>query len=177
MKKLMMVSVFIFMLNIAYGQAIPVFADDEEYEGHEEENENEAFVEEGGELLGWGAVAATVAAGTLFPLRRKISFFTKTIPNGKSLFINLLRTLTKWHIPIGAAAVTLASIHGILMYMAEGELTLREYAGIAAAGLMITAAVIGMMLAKNKANSSIRFAHIGMLLMTSMLIIFHIIIS
>jgi hypothetical protein len=177
MRKVMMMIGLILMVTIVFKQ--PVFADDDEYrkyEEHELEEENEA-VEEGGEVLGWGTVAATAAAGTLFLLRRKVSFFTKIMPNGKPFFIQLLRLLTKWHISIGTIAVTLAAAHGILMYMAEGELTAHEYVGMVAVGLMTAAAVVGMVLAKNKRNSSIRATHMGLLLISGIFMVFHIVFS
>ncbi|MBY6269403.1 hypothetical protein [Parageobacillus thermoglucosidasius] len=174
------VSVLCLLVYFAIGQAENVFADDdkanfyehdEKYEKHREREEGVA--EDGGKLLGWGAVSAALPAGVLLPLRRKAKWITKTFPDAKRFFVSLLKLLTKWHMFIGAAAFALVIAHGILMYFSEGELEIREYLGIIAAAFMGIAAVFGAILAKNKANSSVRSAHVGLLFTAGIFIIFH----
>ncbi|GAJ41266.1 hypothetical protein [Saccharococcus caldoxylosilyticus] len=175
------VSVLCLLIYFAIGQTNYAFADDdkakihEHYEKHEEhEKSGEKAVKESGKLLGWGAVSIALSAGALFPLRRKTKWIIKTFPNAKQFFVSLLKLLTKWHMLIGAAAFALAAAHGIFMYFSEGKLETREYVGIIGTAFMGIAAIFGTVLSKNKASSSIRSAHIGLLFTAGVFIVFHI---
>lgn len=176
------VSILCLLVYFTIGQTNYAFADDDETEFYEQyeyekgKEESEA-AEEGGELLGWGAVAAALLAGALLPLRRQANLIIKIFPNAKTFFISLLKTLAKWHMPIGVVAFALTLAHGVLMYFSEGELEIREYAGIAATILMGIAAIFGVILAKNKANSLIRSTHIGLLFAAGAFIVFHVLSS
>jgi hypothetical protein len=175
------VSVLCLLIYFAIGQTNYAFADNGKtkihghYEKHEKQEERGGkATKEGGKLLGWGAVSVALSAGALFPLRRNAKWITKTFPNAKPFFVSLLKLLTKWHMLIGAVAVTFAAAHGVLMYVSKGELEIREYIGIIAIAFMGIAAILGTILSKNKASSSIRSAHIGLLFIAGLLIVFHI---
>jgi hypothetical protein len=175
------VSILCLLIYFAIGQANYAFAGDDKtkihghYEKHEKQEERGGkATKEGGKLLGWGAVSVALSAGALFPLRRNATFIMKTFPNAKQFFVLLLKLLTKWHMLIGAAAFTFAAAHGILMYVSKGELEIREYLGIIATAFMGIAAIFGTVLSKNKASSSIRSAHIGLLFAAGVFIVFHI---
>jgi len=174
-----------FAIMLVFGLSLaaqPSFADDdhheyrmgEHYGEHEEGGErNEAF-EEGGELLGWGSVIAIGGAAVIMPLRRNSSKLIKTFPNAKASIVSGLKLFSKSHIWIGALAVTLSAIHGVLMYLNEGEFGFREFAGTLSVGFMAIAAIFGVMLAKNKGKKQIRSIHFGLLTVAVIIAAVHI---
>lgn len=171
------VSILCLLIYFITGQTNYAFADDNETEFHEQyekDKEKTEAAEEGGKLLGLGAVAAALSAGVLLPLRRQANLIIKIFPNAKTFFISLLKTLAKWHMLIGVVAFALTLAHGVFMYFSKNELEIREYVGIAATILMGIAAIFGVILSKNKTNSLIRSIHIGLLFTAGAFIVFHV---
>ncbi len=148
---------------------------DREY-GEGDHDENEAL-KEGGELLGWGTVIAIGGAGALMPLRRSSRSLIKKFPNAKSGIVSLLKLLGKSHIWIGALAILLSSIHGVLMYLNEGEFGFREISGTISVGLMAIAAIFGVRLIKNKGNQQFRSIHFGFLIVAVIIGAVHVLIA
>lgn len=150
------------------------------YDEHDRENgegdENEAL-EEGGELLGWGTVIAIGGAGALMPLRRSSRSLINKFPSAKSGIISLLKLLGKSHIWIGALAILLSSVHGVMMYLNEGEFGFREISGTISVGLMGIAAIFGVLLFKNKGNKQFRSIHFGFLIVAVMIGAVHVLIA
>ena len=165
----------------------PSFADDDHnkyregefYNGHYDKHkhdENEAL-EEGGELLGWGTVIAIGGAGALMPLRRGSRSIIKKFPNAKSGIISALKFLGKSHIWIGALALILSSVHGVMMYFNEREFGFDEISGTISVGLMAIAAVFGVLLMKNKGSKQYRSFHFAFLIVAVIIGAVHVLIS
>lgn len=151
--------------------AQPILADDhdydvyelrEHYSGHGGHEEDEGM-EEGGELLGWGTVAAMGGAVVLLPLRRNASKLMKAFPQEKNMIKSILKFFSNTHIWIGIVALGLSGVHGTLLFLHEGEFEFDIVLGILSFSLMIIAALFGMKLAKNKSLKNIRSIHIGLL--------------
>lgn len=150
----------------------PILADDhdhdfddselsEHYGGHDEHEEEEGM-EEGGKLLGWGTIVAMGGAVVLLPLRRNASKLMKAFPNEKNVIKSILKFFSKIHIWIGIVALGLSGVHGILLFLHEGEFESDVVLGILSFSLMVIAAIFGVKLAKNKSLKNIRSIHIGL---------------
>lgn len=157
---------------------VVVHADDDEYEYEEEhEEEGSEFAEEGGGVIGWGAIVFAGAAGLLLPARRTAPKLMRKFPEQKKMMVNGLRYLGKFHIMVGLGAVAAASAHGIMMYLYEGELGTREWLGIVAVASMGIAGVVGAVLAKNKRSKAIRGLHITLLIIAAAFVAVHLLLS
>ena len=165
--------------------AQPSFADDDHHkyrtgeyynDYNDEHDENEAL-EEGGELLGWGTVIAIGGASVLMPLRRGSRSLIKKFPNAKSGIISTLRLVGKSHIWIGALAIILSIIHGVMMYINEREFGFDEISGTISVGLMAIAAVFGVLLMKNKGSKQYRSFHFAFLIVAVIIGAVHVLIS
>lgn len=144
--------------------------------GEGDDDENEAL-EEGGELLGWGTVIAIGGASVLMPLRKGSRRLIKKFPNAKSGIVSSLKLLRKSHIWIGALAILLSSVHGVMMYLNEGEFGFHEISGTISVGLMAIAAIFGVLLLKNKGNQQFRSIHFGFLIVAVMIGAVHVLIA
>ncbi|NSL50854.1 hypothetical protein [Calidifontibacillus erzurumensis] len=143
---LISITIFIGLSFIAQ----PIIADkyryDEHLTEHVYEHKKEDAIEEGGELLGWGAVIAVAGAGIILPLRRSSRSLMTKFPNTKKLLQSALKLFGKTHIFIGALAITLSVVHGLIMFVHEEEFGFREVAGTTSIGLMSIAAIFGLFL-------------------------------
>lgn len=155
------------------------YDDNGEYNGEygEGEHEKEGPYEEGGKLLGWGTVIAIGGAGVLMPLRRGSRNLIKKFPNAKDGIISALKLVSKSHVWIGVTALSLSIIHGVLMYLNEGEFGFREIAGTISVGLMAVAAIFGVLLVKNKGNQQFRSIHFGFLIVAVLIGAVHVLIA
>lgn len=180
----------LFLLVLSF-VAQPSFADDDddhdeyrsgeyydEYGEHGEGgHDDDGPLKEGGELLGWGTVIAIGGAGVLMPLRRSSRSLIKKFPNAKAGIISSLKFVGKSHIWIGALALVLSSVHGVLMYLNEGEFGFREISGTISVGLMAIAAIFGVLLMKNKGNQQFRSIHFGFLIVAVLIGAVHVLIA
>ncbi|WP_156099076.1 hypothetical protein [Anoxybacillus sp. KU2-6(11)] len=163
---------------VAYSSHIVLADDDDKTEFHEQYGEGkEEVFEEAGELLGWGSVMVASFAGILFPFRRQANHFLKMFPKSQSIVIFMLRILGKWHIRAGIIAFLLMLSHGVLMYISEEKLEIREYVGGIATMLIGMAALVGFILLKQKRNGFVRAAHISLLSIAGILTAIHIAFS
>lgn len=192
-KKIVGSIIAVLLLLVISFVAKPSFADDDDHEdyrsgefyndhydehdGEYGEREEDGPLKEGGELLGWGTVIAIGGAGALMPLRRSSRSLIKKFPNAKGRIISTLKLVGKSHIWIGAIAILLSSIHGVLMYINEGEFGFREIAGTVSVGLMAIAAVFGVLLLKNKGNNQFRSIHFGFLIVAVLIGAVHVLIA
>ncbi|OZI11047.1 hypothetical protein CEW92_13635 [Bacillaceae bacterium SAS-127] len=151
----------------------------DEYEHHDESHEDgeNEVLKEGGELIGWAGIASFGLAATLFPLRKLIKPVKKRWPDKAAHTAKAARLSGKWHMSIGVLTLLMASIHGIMMFLAERELELREYMGIGATVLMAIAAVIGYILSANKRSKGTRFTHMGVLGIAAVMTLIHLALS
>ncbi|HHW37878.1 MAG TPA: hypothetical protein GXX18_11645 [Bacillales bacterium] len=177
----------ILLLFILSFVAQPSFADDdddhhkyregESYNGHYDKHDENEVLKEGGEVLGWGTVIAIAGAGALMPLRRGSRRLIKKFPNAKSGIISALKILGKSHIWIGALAIILSTIHGIIMYINEREFEFDEISGMISVGLMAIAAIFGVLLMKNKGSKQYRSLHFGFMIVAVIIGAAHVLIS
>lgn len=145
-----------------------VYADDhgEKYEKYQEygehreggKHDDEAY-EDVGEALGWGTAIAMGAAGIIFILRRSMKTVITKFPDSKSIFISLSKFFGKNHIWIGVIALVLSIIHGVLMFLSEGELDGDGIIGLGSVIFMAIASAIGAVLVKKKKLKSLRTTH------------------
>lgn len=137
---------------------------DEKYEQYEDdknysEGEEDEGLEDIGETVGWGTVVAMGVAGLIFPLRRVMKKIITNYPVLKNSFIAISKFLGKNHVLIGIFALVLSGVHGVLMYLSEGQLESEGIIGLAAAVLMVVAGIFGAILLKNKKVKSYRLTH------------------
>jgi len=159
------------LLTLNFSTAL---ADDDHRERHEEDS----WMEEVGETLGWGSVFVASAAGMLLPARRMVKPVKEYFPAGQKSLVSVVKGLTKYHIWIGVTAVGISLIHGISMYFAEDHLDIGDWVGAGSATLMIVAGVIGGMLAVNKKSiKRWKKTHIHLLLAAGFFAIIHILAS
>ncbi len=173
MKRKLLMILFLIFLSLFSGYV--VFADDDDHDRYRE-HEEEEWTEEAGETLGWGAIAFAGGAGLLFPLRRGYPRIVKFITDKqlKKRLSMLLKWVAKWHVPAGILALMIASVHGITMFLAEGELEGEGILGLAGLILMILAGLFGAYLTRKKQARRVRNIHIGLLLSAGLLILIHI---
>lgn len=145
----------------------------------DDEFEEDEILEEVGELFGWGIVVFGVAAGLLFPLRRYSKTLLQRFPSIRDWFRKVLRNLAKLHPFIGLIALSLALVHGIIMFIDEGELGFREWIGVAAFILLAIAGVYGWNLLKKKKKNvrEQRKTHIMFIVAVIILATIHIALS
>lgn len=180
MKRVKIVFMIAFVLFFS-GNAFTVWADDnindDDHSKHGEYGEfgeeNELF-EEGGDVLGWGTIVLAGLAGVLFPLRRSGKHIRKKFPNMKNSLVKLMKFFGKWHIVFGVLALLGGATHGVLMYLDEGELGLRELLGVGGVALVSLAAVLGIFLARNKKLKTLRSAHILLISTAAILAAVHV---
>ncbi len=154
-----------FILLFASGQVYADKDDDDRYE----------VLEDVGEMIGWGIVAMGVAAGSLFPLRRYFYAIVVRMPSIRDKYRKGLRFLAKLHPLIGSISLSLSIVHGLLMYINEGELGGTEWLGIIAVVLLALASSFGIQLSKKKKNfKQVRKYHIMLLLLVAVLAGVHI---
>ncbi len=180
--KVFFISFLIFALFYGNIGLKSVSADDDEndfYEHHEEGlegNENELY-EEIGELIGWGTAASLCVAGALFPMRRLTKIIANNFKGHKKPYLFFARLLGKYHILIGITALILSIVHGIVMYLSEGELESEGIIGLGAVLFLFMASAAGLILHKNKKTKSIRATHITLIAITLFTAVFHIFVS
>ena len=153
---------------------------DEKYENHEGdqkvEGEDGAFKEIGG-VVGWGTVVAMGAAGVIFPIRKSAKWVITNYPKSKNKFIWLSKFIGKYHMLIGIIALALGIVHGVTMYISEGELEGKGILGLGAVIFMIVAGIFGAVLNKNKKVKSLRTTHTILIVFAIMIVIVHIFIA
>lgn len=173
-----------FMFVMAFHFAISgnnlAFADDEHSEKYEHNQRGEHEKEDGpykemGKTVGWGTVIAMGAAGIIFPLRKSIKAVITNFPRTKKRFISLSKFFGKYHIVFGIVALALGSIHGLIMYLSEGELEGEGLLGLGAVLLMAIAGIFGAVLFKNKKRKTFRTAHTILISIAIILGLVHII--
>ncbi|WP_338748997.1 hypothetical protein [Bacillus sp. FJAT-52991] len=149
----------------------------DEYDGESHSDEENEMMKEGGELIGWAGMAGFGLAATLFPLRKLIQPVKKRWPDKAAHTAKAARLSGKWHMWIGLLTLLVVSAHGVIMFLAERELELREYIGISAATFMAGAALIGYILAANKRSKAIRFIHMSILGIAAVMTLIHLALS
>ncbi|HHY74857.1 MAG TPA: hypothetical protein GX497_16840 [Bacillus bacterium] len=140
-------------------------------------HEKDGLLEEGGELLGWGTVIAIGGAGLIMPLRRGSRSLIKKFPNTKNTIISALKLVGKSHLWIGSLAILLGAIHGVLMYIDEGEFGFEGVTGTISVGLMAIAAIFGALLMKKRGNNQLRSIHLGFLIVAVLIGAVHVLIA
>ncbi len=173
---LLLVISFVAQPSFADGDDHHKYRTGEFYNDHYDKHDENEALEESGELLGWGTVIAIGGASVLMPLRRSSRGLIKKFPNGKGRIISTLKFLGKSHIWIGALAILLSSIHGVMMYINEREFGFDEISGTISLGLMTIAAVFGALLMKNKGSKQFRSIHLGFLLVAVIIGAAHVLI-
>ncbi|WLR52776.1 hypothetical protein LC040_07745 [Bacillus tianshenii] len=180
MKKYIAIIFICFIAGMFVFPSQLVFADDDEYEEHEyegEEEEENEVVEETGELIGWAGMVSVGGAVLFFPLKRLAPVVMNNFSNYKKQYRDFLLFFKKWHVGFGILALSLSIFHGVLMFLAEGELEFREYVGIGAVIALILSAIFGSILT-NKLNSSIvRMFHITSFVLVFLFAAIHIALS
>ncbi|MBB6445138.1 hypothetical protein [Bacillus benzoevorans] len=183
--KLLMI-VFLLLIGIGAGAKTVVFADDDDDERYEYNyqgeygkhsdgrDEEDGPYEEIGKMLGWGTAAAMGAAGVFFPIRRSMKWTIANLPSAKSFVISLTKFLGKIHVPLGIAALVISIVHGVTMFMSEGELEGEGFIGLASVIFMAIAAIFGATLMKNKKAKTVRTIHISLLGLALLIAIIHI---
>lgn len=169
---LMITFVLFFSVNV-----LCVLADDYDSEYEEYDEEENEVLEEGGEVIGWGTIALAGLAGVLFPLRRSGKQIKRNFPSMSNSFTSVMKFFGKWHITFGILALFAGVIHGVLMYISEGELGFRELLGIGSIALVTLAAILGVFLAKNKRIRVLRSIHISLVSAAGVITAIHILLS
>lgn len=150
--------------------------DDDEYKtNYENEKEgNEAF-EEIGEVTGWGSIVFAVGAGLLFPMRK---WLFKILSNtlGKVQSAKIFKFIRKIHIPIGLISIGIGAAHGVLMYISEDELEIRDWIGMGGIGFMLIAMIFGFFMMKKK-QKTVWTLHVSTLSLAGALIAIHVLLS
>src|SRR5690606_28019292 len=98
-------------------------------------------------------------------------------PSMSKSFIKITRLLGKWHIPFGVFALLTGGLHGVLLFLAEGEIGSRELIGIGSFAFVTLAAILGVFLAKNKRIRTLRSIHISLVSAACFLTVVHILLS
>ncbi|WP_066319144.1 hypothetical protein [Bacillus sp. FJAT-29814] len=171
---------FVMAFHFAVSGSNLAFADDEHGENYKHEQRGEHEKEEGpykeiGKTVGWGTVIAMGTAGIIFPLRRSVKAVITNFPTTKKPFISLSKFFGKYHIVFGIIALALGSIHGLTMYLSEGELEGGGLVGLGAVALMAFAGIFGAVLFKNKKRKTFRTAHTILITIAIILGLVHII--
>lgn len=181
--KLLLIS-FLFILSFHFlTVGNNVYAEEnEKYEEHEDDHgeydegeENNSLKEIGG-MVGWGTVVSMGAAGLIFPMRRSTKSVITRFPSYKQMYLSFTKFIGKYHLFIGIAALALGGLHGVTMFLSEGELEGRGLIGLTAVIFMVLAAIVGSILAKNKKIRNIRRLH-SILILTSIIVVFIHIVS
>ncbi|MGJ7922675.1 hypothetical protein [Neobacillus sp. LXY-4] len=170
---------FLFTFVFAFFANIIVSADDfedEKYEQYDEDDEKEGPFEEFGKMVGWGTAISMGAAGILLPVRRTTKTIVKKAPSAKKFVLTLSQFLGKRHVFFGIIALGLSLLHGVFMFLSEGELEGEAISGIGSVLFMSIAAGFGFALLKNKKTKRVRTVHITLLGITVLLGMFHIFI-
>lgn len=177
--KVLFIPFFIITLYIGVGEFNSVFADDdvEKYERHGEEHDEDELDEELGEFLGWTAIVTLGTAGLIFPIRRLTKSVITNFPAFKTGYITIAKFFGKYHITIGILALILSTVHGITMYVSEGELETEGIIGLGSGILMVVASIVGAVLSKNKKLKSVRTTHTILITFTLFAVILHVAIS
>lgn len=185
MKYLQMVFIgflFTFALNFVTTGSSLVHADDDfegkygDYEGDHEEGDDGPY-EDIGKTVGWGSVIAMGTAALIFPLRRSMKKIITNFPGAKNIFISISKFMGKYHIMIGIIALALSIIHGVTMYLSEGELESEGMIGLGSVLLIVIAGTIGAVLFKNKKAKSLRTTHSVLIALGILIGFVHIIAS
>ncbi|RFB15270.1 hypothetical protein DZB84_12730 [Bacillus sp. HNG] len=175
-KMLLLPFFIVFTLSFLIIGNHPVSADhdfDERYEHHDDE---EGKYEDVSKAVGWGTVITLGAAGFIFPIRRSMKWLISNYPKSKKTFISTSKFFGKYHISIGILALALSIIHGITMYVSEGELEGDGIIGLVAVLLMLVASLFGLILSKNKKGKSLRNTHMTLIALTLFIVFVHIIL-
>jgi hypothetical protein len=188
--KYMKLLMLTFLLLIGFGAVANtvVFADDDdekyeynfegEYgEGRGGHGEDEGPFEELGKMLGWGTAAAMGAAGVFFPMRRSMKWTIAQWPSAKSSVISLTKFLGKIHVPLGIIALVISIVHGVTMFISEGELEGEGIIGLASVIFLAIAAIFGATLLKNKKSKTVRTIHISLIGLALLIGLFHIFVA
>ncbi|WP_010677692.1 hypothetical protein [Bacillus timonensis] len=146
---------------------------DETYEHHDDED---GIYEDLGKTIGWGTVITLGASGFLFPIRRSMKWLITNYPKSKKTFISTSKLFGKYHILMGILALALSVIHGITMYISEGELEGDGVIGLIGVILMIVASIFGLILSKHKKGKGLRNTHMGLIAFTLLVVFVHIIL-
>jgi hypothetical protein len=158
---------FVFAINFVTTGSNQVLADDddgEKYEYYKDgyeggENDDDGPYEDLGKTVGWGTVVAMGAAAVIFPVRRSMKSVITNFPGAKSIFISFSKFLGKYHIFIGVTALALSIVHGVTMYLNEGELESEGLIGLGSVAFMTLAGILGAVLTKKKKSKSLRTTH------------------
>lgn len=152
---------------------------DDDHDDDDDDDEGifgEAF-EEVGEALGWGSIILAGVAALLFPVRRIIRISSIREQVGMDKLRTGVRWLQAWHLPAGILALIIAAVHGIIQFLDEGELELREWLGIGGIALVLLAAIIGFIMKGRRVTSSLRRTHVTILIAAGALVAFHLLLS
>ncbi|MDR4887791.1 hypothetical protein RGU12_09560 [Fredinandcohnia sp. QZ13] len=175
-KMLLLPFFIVFTLSFIIVGNTPVSADhgfDETYEQHDDED---GIYEDVGKAVGWGTAITLGAAGFIFPIRRSMKWLISNYPKSKKTFISTSKFFGKYHILIGILALALSIIHGVTMYVSEGELESDGIIGLVAVVLMIVASLFGLILSKNKKEKKLRNTHMTLIAFTLFIVFVHIIL-
>lgn len=161
----------ILMLNLS-----SVSADD--HRRNIDHDEEESWLEEVGESLGWGTVILASAAGILLPARKMVKPVKANYPSAQPYLTRLIKGLAKNHVWIGIMAVAISLVHGVSLYLAEGELELRDWLGVSASGLMIAAGILGISMKMKKADmANKKKKHVHLFIVSGFFAVIHILVS
>lgn len=177
--KLFLIAFFIIVgFNFVVHSNNHMFADGhgDKYEHKGEHNDEYDQLEEIGELVGWGAVIGMGLAGALFPIRRSSKILITKVPNAKGLVISASRWLGKLHVPIGITVIILTIVHGVSMYVGEGELEAEGIIGLVSFILLLSASLFGGFLIKNKKSKFFRKIHLILIILAVSIGVFHILV-
>ncbi len=182
MKKLKMlfISILVIMtINYVTTASNLVYADDdfEKYHENHEGVKGEDSYEDIGEAVGWGTVITMIIAGLIYPIRRSMKLVITNFPGLKKMYISISRFFGKYHIFIGIIALVLSIIHGIFMYLSDGELESEGIIGLGAVGLIVIASIVGSVLFKNKKVKSLRTTHTILIVLAFLVGAIHIFVS
>lgn len=179
--KMLLIAFFsIFIISYATIENNLVSADDdyeEKYETHEDKDDGEEAYEDLGETVGWGTIIAMGTAGLIFPIRRSSKSIITNYPKSKKAVLSISKFVGKYHLFIGTIALTMGIIHGVTMYLSEGNLESEGIIGLGAFLLMMLAAFFGTILFKNKKMKSLRTIHTALIAVTFLVGFIHIISS
>jgi hypothetical protein len=179
---LCMAFLIVFVLHYAIPGSTLVSADhdDEKYEhyhkGDHDEEEDRPY-EDIGKTVGWGTVVAMGTSGILFPLRRSLKVVITNFPDAKQMFISISKFFGKYHFIFGILALVLGTLHGITMYLSEGELESEGILGLGAVAFLAIAGIVGSVLMKNKKAKALRTTHSILIVMALLIGFVHIFVS
>lgn len=189
--KYMKLLMLTFLLLVGFGAVANtvVFADDDDdekyeynFEGrygehHGGHDEDDGPYEEVGKMLGWGTAAAMGVAGVFFPMRRSMKWTIAQWPSAKSSVISLTKFFGKIHVPLGIIALAISIVHGVTMFISEGELDDDGIIGLASIIFMAIAVIFGATLLKNKKSKTVRTMHISLIGLALLIGVFHIFVA